>query len=264
MISEVDPLRPGASFEDRDVVSRYVHRAPYPDDIFRHILQLAPNRRSMLDLGCGLGAIARHLASQFERVTALDASRAMLDLGRQMPNGNAPNIQWVEGLAEHASYIGYPYDVIVAAESIHWMDHRQLFPRLRRHVEDEHLFAVVEGDEAYEPPWQAAWEQFLEKWIQRALNKPYTPGGHESFLRAYEAWIEVLGEQYCISTPLRQRVDHFVACQHSRNTFAPSVLGRDMALFDKELAELLAPYATENEIEYVIRTRVTWGKIQVL
>lgn len=254
-------MRPGASFEDKEVVSLYVHRAPYPDDVFRKLVDLAPDRRSMLDLGCGPGTIARRLASQFERITALDASRAMLALGRQMPNGNAANIHWIEGLAEHAAYVGHPYDVIVAAESMHWMNHQHLFPQLRNRVADAHIFAVVEGDDAYEPPWQTEWEVFLAKWISYVTNKPYQPAGHEPFLRTYEDWIEVLGEQYFISKPIVQHVDHFIACQHSRNTFTPSALGRDMTAFDEELAALLAPYVTDNQVEYVVRTRVTWGKI---
>lgn len=256
-------MRPGEAFEAQDVVSLYIHRAPYPDDVFRKIVDLAPNRRSMLDLGCGPGTIARRLASQFERITALDASRAMLNLGRQMPSGDTLNIHWIEGLAEHMVDVDHPYDVVVAAESIHWMDHQHLFPRLRNQVADVHIFVVVEGDDAYEPPWQTEWERFLEKWIRHTSNKPYKPGGNEPFLRKYEEWINVLGEQYFISKPIVQHVDHFIACQHSRNTFTPSALGYAMATFDKELAGLLAPYATENKIEYVVRTRVTWSNLQV-
>ncbi|ETX02311.1 MAG: hypothetical protein ETSY1_04015 [Candidatus Entotheonella factor] len=256
-------MRFGASFEDQDVVKRYIHRAPYPDEVFCKIVDLAPERRSMLDLGCGPGTIARRLASQFERLTALDASRAMLDLGRQLPNGKAANIHWMEGLAEHVTYVGYPYDIIVAAESIHWMDHQYLFPKLCNLVTDAHIFAVVEGDEACQPPWQTEWEAFLARWIRYATHRPYQPVGHEPFLRRYEEWVEVLGEQYFISKPIVQDVDHFIACQHSRNTFAPSALGSAMTAFDRELAELLGPYATENKIEYIVKTRVTWGKIQV-
>lgn len=156
-------MRPGESFEDVDVVNCYAHRPPYPNDIYSRIVELSPARHSLLDLGCGLGKIARRLSPIFRSITAIDASRSMLKMGRRSPGGGAVNISWVEGLSEEASYSGESFDVVVAAESIHWMDHARLFPRLRQHVPDHHLFVVAEGDGAFNPPWQSEWEMFLAK-----------------------------------------------------------------------------------------------------
>ncbi len=255
-------MRPRASFEDEEVANLYVHRAPYPNAIYRKLVDLAPARRAMLDIGCGPGKIARRLVPLFQTITAVDASRAMLDLGRRLPNGDVSHLQWIEGLAEQVTYVGAPFDLIVAAESIHWMDHHRLFPRLRQHVSDAYIFAVIEGDDAYEPPWQADWERFLAKWIHRLTDQVYTPGGQEPFLRTYETWIDVMGECDFISEACTQHVNDFIACQHSRHTFTPRALGPQMQMFDAELAELLKPHVIEDQIEFVVKTRLTWGNIK--
>ena len=47
-----------------------------------------------LDFGCGVGRLSRALAARFERCTAVDVSRKMLDAARQL-NADVPNIEFV-------------------------------------------------------------------------------------------------------------------------------------------------------------------------
>ena len=136
--------RPGESFEDPDVAECYLHRAPYANDVYPRMVALCAKHDALLDLGCGPGKLARRLASDFDAVTAVDASRALVAVGRRLPNGMAKNIAWVEGLAEEVTYLG-PYDLVAAGTSIHWMDHAILFPRLIQHLADEHVFASIQA-----------------------------------------------------------------------------------------------------------------------
>jgi SAM-dependent methyltransferase len=78
-----------------------------PDDIF--ISQLAEGCRSVLDLGCGTGQLAVALAPG-RHVTAVDPARAMLDVGRARPGGEA--VEWVEADARTVR-TGRRYDLIV-------------------------------------------------------------------------------------------------------------------------------------------------------
>lgn len=258
--------RPGQSFEDAEVATYYAYRPPYPDEIATKLVELSPAHRSLMDLGCGTGKIARTLSSHFQSVFALDASAAMLEVAQQLENGRADNIHWVQGLAETTELEHVPYDLVVAAASIHWMDHAVVFPRLAASVSNDHLFAVVEGDGAFDPPWQSQWEDFLTHWIRELTGETYGRKGNESFenhMRLYQNWIDVAGEVSVISKPVAQSIPDFVACQHSRDTFAPSKLGRRLEKFDSDLARLLRPFAAEDQLTYCVQTKLTWGSIKV-
>ena len=260
-------MRPGQSFEDAEVANFYVHRPEYPQRIFEKLVELSPHRRSLLDLGCGTGKVARALAGSFASVTAVDASKEMLRVAARLQRAETRNIRWIHGLAEAADREGVPFDLVVAAASIHWMDHPVLFPRLASVVHADHVFAVVDGDGAFEPPWQSEWDEFLRRWIYALTGESYEPartdGPFMIRMTRYKDWIDVAGETDVMSEPIVQNVDDFIACQHSRDTFAPSKLGALRGQFDAELASLLAPYATDGSIGYRVRTRLTWGSIKV-
>jgi SAM-dependent methyltransferase len=260
-------MLPGRSFEDAQVAALYRHRPDYPDAVLEKLIALNSTRRSLLDLGCGTGKIARGLAGAFAGVTAVDASDAMLRIARSLQKRNVNNITWVHGRAESAPLHGAPFDLVVAAQSIHWMDQATVFTRLTPLVSERHVVAVVAGDDAFEPPWQAAWDDFLRRWIHQLKGEHYQPNRADSafarHMTRYTRWIETHGELQVDGEPITQSVASFVACQHSRDTFAPVRLGPRLQRFDAELAELLSPYADDRGmLTYAIRTRVVWGAIR--
>lgn len=65
-------------------------------DHYVRLVGTAPSR--VLDLGCGTGLIARHLAASGHRVTAVDPAPAMLGVGRRAPGGE--RVRWVQGTAQ--------------------------------------------------------------------------------------------------------------------------------------------------------------------
>ena len=259
-------MRPGQSFEDTEVANFYVHRPEYPRGILEKLVELSPGHASVLDLGCGTGKIARSLAGSFVSVTGIDASEAMLKVAARLQQKDTNNITWIHGLAESAQFVGTPFDLIVAAASIHWMDHSVLFPRLSSAVSAEHVFAVVDGDGAFEPPWQEAWDDFLGYWIYELKGEAYEPAVADSAfatdMMRYKRWIETRGEIEVEAGPVSQTIEEFIAVQHSRDTFAPSKLGMRMKDFDADLAAILTPHADEGFLRYVVRTRLEWGSIR--
>jgi hypothetical protein len=63
----------GSQFSDPGVARAYRFRPPYPDEVYGLLEGLIVDRsRSVLELGCGLGEIARRLAARVERVEAVD------------------------------------------------------------------------------------------------------------------------------------------------------------------------------------------------
>jgi SAM-dependent methyltransferase len=225
-MAENETARPGASFEAQAVVDSYRFRAPYPAELYRRLIALAPRRHRLLDLGCGPGKIARPLSRHFTQVVAVDPSSGMLGLAKSLEDGRAPNIRWIAALAEEAEIGPEPFDLVVAANSIHWMDHKRLFPMLSLRVAQDHRIAIVSGDDAHLPPWNADWTAFLSKWVPISSGQPFDPVGKAREWSAYQAYLDIEGSEVLVSEPFEQSVEDFIRCQHSRKHLRPVAPGR--------------------------------------
>src|SRR5580698_34133 len=112
----------GTHFAAASVAGNYVHRPPYPPEVYAMLEGLLPSdARTLLDAGCGPGKIALGLAPLCERIDAIDPSGEMLALGRAQPGGNDPKIHWQQATVEDAT-LTPPYGLITAGASFHWMD----------------------------------------------------------------------------------------------------------------------------------------------
>ena len=190
----------------------------------------------------------------------------MLRVARTQQRNGATNITWVHDLAESANLVGSPFDLVVAAASIHWMDHSIVFPRLSSAVRADHVIAIVDGDGAFELPWEDAWDEFLAYWIYQLKGETYEPGRTDTAfatrMTRYREWIDVEGEINEVADKITQPIASFIACQHSRDTFAPSKLGARMDEFDAGLRTILEPHANDGALTYSVRTRLEWGSIR--
>jgi len=259
-------MRPGQSFENSDVADHYQYRPDYPPALLRKLVELSPGKQRALDLGCGTGKVARRICHEFDTITAVDASCSMLGVGRRLQEKRSSNIEWLYGLAEETSFENKYFDLIIAASSIHWMDHSALFPHLRQHVKDDHLFAVVEGDSANKPLWQDEWDEFLRKWIFELKGEVYEPKREDSefaeWMTRHKKWLRIEGDTeftQCFSQP----VDHFVLCQYSRDTFARARLGSRVDEFELDLRNVVEPFASSTGLlTYNVKSTIEWGVIR--
>ena len=60
---------------------------------------------TVIDIGCGVGRLSRALATQAERVLAIDVSQEMLDRARDL-NRHLDNVQWLHGDGHSLTGIG--------------------------------------------------------------------------------------------------------------------------------------------------------------
>jgi SAM-dependent methyltransferase len=93
-------------FEDPAQAQFYDLDSPWSEDR-DFCLALAAEARSVLDLGCGTGALAARMA-EGRRVVGIDPAEAMLDIARQRPGGAA----WVKGDGRDIR-LGERFDLVV-------------------------------------------------------------------------------------------------------------------------------------------------------
>jgi len=264
LVNTEDP-RPEQVFEEVEVAEHYRFRPAYPEPLMARLVEISPGRSALLDLGCGTGEITRRISRLFESTLAIDASQAMLEQAQTIAGDHLAGVSWQHARAEDASLAGRQFDLMVAGASIHWMDHDVVFPRLLNHAHREHVFAVVSGDDASDPPWQSQWQVFLDKWIGNVSDVPYEPDNQNSefqqYMQRHTRWIDDLREETYTSL-VRQSVDDFVKCQFSRATFAPSKLAQDLPEFSHELKELLHPHARSGMLSYNMNATLQWGRIR--
>ncbi|HEX6509986.1 MAG TPA: methyltransferase domain-containing protein [Chloroflexota bacterium] len=254
-------LRPpdvAAAWRHRGTAASYRHRLQYPPETFDILDRLIVDRpRSVLDLGCGTGNVARALASLVDRVDAVDISAAMIDEGKRLPGGDDSRITWIVGRAEDAE-LHPPYSQATAGDSLHWMDWTVVLPRLADMLLPTGRFAIldVNGEMVGES------EEFCNQrgeLVQRYAT--YQRPGIQ-LLRELEqrGLFRGEGREETEAVLVRQSVDEYVESFHAH---APLSWGRmdleDAAAFDAALRGIVRDHIG-NTVEFMVRGFVVWGK----
>ena len=260
MSAKPDYLRPAraAVFQDAGVIEAYPQRPPYPAEIFAILRELMGNasgtKHAILDVGCGTGDLARNLVSDTVRVDALDWSRGMLAKGQTLPGGAHPNLRWIHGRAEEATW--YPlYDLVTAGETLHWMDWEVVLPRFRAALKPHGFLAVVWRKT---PP--TIWHDALQKLIVRfSTNPDYKPVDLFAELRQ-RGLFEQLGERHTAPVPFTQSIGDYIESFHSMSSFSRQRMGQaNAAAFDSELKALVSGVCTDGQVVLPIEGGVVWG-----
>lgn len=103
------------------------YRPTYPAALVAHLAGLAPERRHALDCGCGTGQLATRLAGAFARVTAVDASPALIADAEPCP-GVTYRVAPAEATGEATGSV----DLVAVAQAAHWFDLPAFYAEARR------------------------------------------------------------------------------------------------------------------------------------
>jgi trans-aconitate methyltransferase len=243
-------------FEDAEVARRYHTRPPYPAEVFHILSGLLPERgRSVLELGCGTGELTLGLRERVEHIDALDPSAAMLEVARARPRADDPRIAWFESRAESFAF-PRRYSLIVAADSLHWMDWVELFPRLRTGLAPRGVLALVAGRALDRPVWDLALHELIRRY---STNRDYVAYNLIDELCA-RALFQVLGRR--LTEPMRfaQTLDEYVESFHTRNGFLRARMTQNAASgFDAALRRLVLEHQSSGNVEGTTTASVVWG-----
>lgn len=246
-----------ARFQQQSIVDRYHLRAPYPPETFDILESLIVDEpRSLLDVGTGLGNIARPMVSRGIRVDAFDPSQPMLDRARTLPDGNHPNLRWIQGFAETVD-LNPPYALITGGASLHWVKWEIAFPRFAQMLTGNGVVAILTRHSVGDP-WDEERMVLIKKYSTMRNFKPFSMS--EELTK--RGLFEQMGERQTTPIAFRQTIDEFIGAEHSRSSLSLDDMSPENATsFDRELRAVLEHYSDENGVLTMqVEAIITWGK----
>lgn len=245
-------------FNDQSIVDAYHLRPPYADEVFDVLEGLIVDEpKTVLDVGCGTGDIARKLVDRAEHVDAVDFSEGMIEKGRRSPNGDNPNLRWIHSRVEDAG-LTPPYALITAGDCIGWFDWNTVFTTLHHVLSPKGVLAVVSRS-------FRSGDQMREKEIdiirRYSTNKDWVPFDVVAGLEE-RGLLKVLGQVSTKPLSWRPTIDEYIEMTHSQQSFSRDQMGSERAIaHDAELRKLLVRLWGENGyVDHETFTTITWGR----
>jgi len=243
-------------FRDRSVVDAYHLRPPYPEEVFDILVDLITDEpRTVLDVGCGSGDIARRLVHRVERVDAVDFSQPMIEKGKHLPNGDHPNLNWIYGPVEEVSLFP-PYALVTAGQSLHWMEWDLVLPRFRAVLIPGGYLAIVNAVVMPTP-----WDEDETRVIRRFSTNPnYQPMDLIEELEG-RGLFQQCGEKETAPIEFVQSLEDYIESFHARSSLSRGHMTKEAAdAFDDELKNVVSRYCVEGKVELQIVGTVVWGR----
>ncbi|HTU60551.1 MAG TPA: class I SAM-dependent methyltransferase [Polyangiales bacterium] len=247
-----------AQFADASVVEAYSTRPPYPERVFEQLAALAvPARGAALDLGAGTGDIAFRLAERMRAVDAVEPSAAMIEAAQRRAKGfaHAGAVRWFEQTAE-SFRPERQYALVVAGESLHWMEWEQVLPMIARALAPGAQLAIVADRVLEGLPWQVELRALI---AEHSTNRDYRPYdiGHELSARGL---FRERDRCECYAAEFTQPLAAYVTSFHSRNGFSRERMEpARAAAFDTALEHLVRQHVPDGSVSCRVRSTVIWG-----
>ena len=246
----------GDQFRDTSVAQAYPTRPPYPPELFEFLLGLVQDTPAIvLDLGCGTGDISRPLAAFVDQIEAIDPSHTMITLGQALPGGQHPHIHWIVSSAEDFSF-PQTYALVVAAESLHWMDWYTVLPRIHQSLSSQGRLVIVLGRGFRNEPWAFLTSRLI---AQYSTNREYETYDLVEELTKRNLFVP---EQRVQTQPISftQTLEDYIESFHSRNGLSRDRMGESAETFDEQLRNIIVQYQPNPILEFELVVDVVWGK----
>jgi len=245
-----------AQFEDVSVAAAYHTRPPYPVELFQLLgaLQPAGGVRAILDLGCGTGDVTLGLRGHAARIDAVDPSAAMLAVARRRRGARHPALRWIRGRAETCALRG-PYSLVVAGDSLHWMEWSVVMPRLAGVLAPDAMLAIVTRDEVGTLPWAAELQELVRR---HSTNREFRPYDLIEEIVSRGLFHEA-GRRVTASVEFAQPLADYVESFHSRNGFSRQRMA-SAGEFDAALGRLVTRWCGDGVVRRRVAARVVWGR----
>ena len=137
----------------------------------RTLAQSLPASPTVLDLACGTGDLTKAMAQRGWKVTGLDISAEMMEVGKAKCHDLDPQPQFVLGSAEAIPFADASFDAVTIAFGLRNFDHRaQCLSEIRRVLKPGGQLAVLEFAVPKNRLWKALY-LFYFKHAMRLIGK---------------------------------------------------------------------------------------------
>jgi SAM-dependent methyltransferase len=247
-------------FQLVSVAMAYRYRPPHPVGVVDALLALlGPDGGAVLDAGCGTGDLGRALVDEVERVDAVDVSHAMIEEGRRLERGDHPRLRWIRARLEDAE-LDPPYGLVVAGDSVNWMDGDVALPRLHDVLRPGAWLALVHRT------WGTGAPEETDLIRRHSVIRDYQP---------YDVGRELVSRglfrpagQVRFAGAWRPTIEEYVESRHAQAGFPRERMGPTAAAaFDRDLTDLLQRLVAEGrvrtrdgQLDLGVVAEVGWGR----
>ena len=158
-------------------------RPAYPDEAVAALIDAARSGRGAsetgrggplraADIGAGTGKMSELLARGGLLVDAVEPSEAM-----RAQASSIEGVTWHDGVAEETGLPNDVYDIIVFAQSWHWMDPERAGHEAARILASGGALAIVWNQMAVSIPWVHRLTRIMRSGDVHRPDRPPTPGG---------------------------------------------------------------------------------------
>ena len=159
-------------------------RPAYPDEAVAALIDAARRARGAhatgqgtplraADIGAGTGKMSELLARAGLLVDAVEPSEAM-----RTQASSADGVTWHDGLAEEMGLPNDAYDIVVFAQSWHWVDEARAGVEAARILAPGGALAIVWNQMAVSIPWVHRLTRIMRSGDVHRPDRPPTPGGN--------------------------------------------------------------------------------------
>src|SRR2546428_273121 len=118
----------------------WTHNNHYHNFLLRHVRN---DHQNALEIGCGTGAFARHLAEHAQQVVALDLSPEMIRVARSRSAG-CPNIEFHIADAISWDFPAAHFDCIATIATLHHLPLREMILKLKDALKPGGVLVVLD------------------------------------------------------------------------------------------------------------------------
>ena len=159
-------------------------RPAYPDEAVAALIAAARSGRGVnapgrdgplraADIGAGTGKMSELLARAGLLVDAVEPSEAM-----RAQASSVEGVTWHDGLAEETGLPNGVYDIVVFAQSWHWVDEARAGVEAARILAPGGALAIVWNQMAVSIPWVHRLTRIMRSGDVHRPDRPPTPGGN--------------------------------------------------------------------------------------
>ncbi|MEP3196502.1 MAG: class I SAM-dependent methyltransferase [Lentilitoribacter sp.] len=227
-------------------------RPTYPASLATELANLCELKSHAVDIGCGTGQLSVLLASEFDKVTAIDPSASQIENAQQNQR-----VKYGVHSAEDTQIEDASADLVVAAQAAHWFDLDKFYTEVKRIIRPKGILALISYGV---PELEGAIGKRFDKFYWKEIYH-FWPEGRKHVERGYQD-LNFPFEEFTLSPLAIERSwnrDQFLNYIDTWSAKQKAKEAGDLALFKAYSDELASVWPDDQtqKVRWPITARIT-------